>query len=59
MTAKPWQMLICHTRKEDKCRNRARRTVFQKEDYETLESNFPKFHQPIIDLESQSEKKQR
>ena len=35
---------------------KAKRTVFQKEDFETLKRNFLKFHQSRIDDESQSRK---
>ena len=52
MTVKSWKMLNCHRKDQQ----RARRSAFQKEDYETLERNFPTFHQSRIDLESQNEK---
>ena len=55
MTSQPWLVLNCH-RDEDKSQKKTRRTEFQKEDYETLESDFPKFHHSRIDDESQSRK---
>ena len=48
-------MLNCH-KDEDKSRKKTRGITFQKEDYETLESDSSKFHRSGIDDESQSRK---
>ena len=46
-------MLNCHR----KDRKRASETAFHKGEYERLESNFQRFHQSRIDLESQNDKR--
>ena len=53
ISAKSWNMLNCHR----KDRKKASETAFQKIEYETLESSFPRFHQSRIDLESQNDKR--
>ena len=46
-------MLNCH----QKDRKRTSETAFHIGEYERLESNFPRFHQSRIDLESQNDKR--
>ena len=53
ISPKSRNMLNCHR----KDRKRASETASQKEEYETLESSFPRFHQSRIDLESQNDKR--